>query len=138
MRRKNMKDIGGHFVFFQTSSRLKNSLEVCEKELGGNCNLFIGREITKKFETLWRGKITEYLQNIEDINTKVDKKQCGEFVMIIEVFKKKEVCLSDEKILEWIHVMRPHLKDSELAGILSKKMKITKNYVYSLLKKYSY
>ena len=134
-RLKKMMTIGGYFSFFETSTRLKKSLNVCKEYLGGNCKIFIGREITKKFETLWKGKLIDYLLYIDNINIENKEKLCGEFVVIVEVIKTKQINSTDQNALEWIEIMRPYLRDSELATILSKRFKITKNHIYSLLKK---
>ena len=134
-RLEQMKTLGGYFSFFQTSSRLEKSLNMCKEYLGDNCKIYIGREITKKFETLWKGKLRDYLLYIDNTNIKNKEKLCGEFVVIIEVIKTKQINSTDHNTLEWIKALKPHLRNSELANILSKKFKTTKNHIYSLLKK---
>lgn len=45
--------------FYESPHRINKTLKLIEKELG-NINIVISREISKKFETIYRGKISEF------------------------------------------------------------------------------
>ena len=64
-------------VFFETPHRIKKSLKIMLQELG-NREIFVGRELTKKFEEKLRGDIETILANIETRTIK------GELVVIIK------------------------------------------------------
>lgn len=60
-------------IFFEAPTRIKKTLTLVEKIIGDR-DVFVARELTKKFETLYRGKISEILPKITEK---------GEFVVII-------------------------------------------------------
>lgn len=62
-------------VFYESSHRIKKCLSELKEVLGRDIKLCICRELTKKFETIYRGNIQEIL----DMNF-VDK---GEFVIVV-------------------------------------------------------
>ncbi len=64
-------------IFYESPYRIRKTL----KELGslvGNREIVVCRELTKKFETIYRGKIEEVIREIEKDKIK------GEFVVIVE------------------------------------------------------
>jgi 16S rRNA (cytidine1402-2'-O)-methyltransferase len=63
-------------VFFETPHRILKSLPILLETLGDR-DIFLGRELTKKFEEKIRGKISEVLLLIEKRNLK------GEIVIVI-------------------------------------------------------
>lgn len=74
---QQIKDSKVPVIFFESVHRIVKSLEQladCPKKL------IIGRELTKQFETIYRGTATEILEIL-----KQDKKQVkGEFVVIVD------------------------------------------------------
>ncbi|KKQ24853.1 MAG: Ribosomal RNA small subunit methyltransferase I [Candidatus Woesebacteria bacterium GW2011_GWA1_37_8] len=65
------------FAFYESPHRLTKTLKQVEEEFG-NVNVFIGRELTKMHETLYRGKIG-------DVIKKLSGKIKGEVVVVVEV-----------------------------------------------------
>lgn len=65
-------------IFFETPHRLKKSLKIMLEELGDR-EIFIGREITKKFEEKMRGRISEISADIESRTIK------GELVVVVRM-----------------------------------------------------
>lgn len=64
-------------VFYESVHRILRTLkELFEFENLKNRNIVVCRELTKKFETIYRGKISEILPEIE-------KQKLGEFVIIV-------------------------------------------------------
>ncbi|RJR31609.1 16S rRNA (cytidine(1402)-2'-O)-methyltransferase [Candidatus Parcubacteria bacterium] len=63
-------------VFFESRHRMIKTLEMLKTE-SDKVNLIVGRELTKKFETIYRGNISDTIEQI--------KKDCekGEFVVIV-------------------------------------------------------
>ncbi len=63
-------------VFFESGHRIEKCLNDLEKVLDPKREIVIGRELTKKFETIYRGNIEEIKK--QSMNTK------GEFVIVVE------------------------------------------------------
>jgi len=71
---KNLQKEKRPVIFFESPQRILKTLDMMEEFLGSGREIVVCRELTKKFETIYRGKITEI---IPQINPK------GEFVVII-------------------------------------------------------
>ena len=76
------KLIPGSYVAFVSPHKIIKTLEDIKETLGEDVKIFIGRELTKKFETHYRG-------NINNIIEEVKKQVKGEFTIAFEVQKKK-------------------------------------------------
>lgn len=63
-------------VIYESSHRIEKAIKELGEVLPADTNVFIGRELTKMFETFYYGKISD-VQNVK-ITTK------GEFVIVIE------------------------------------------------------
>ncbi len=63
-------------VFYESNHRIKKCLLDLERALDPNQEIMIGRELTKKFETIYRG-------NIQAIKATM-KEEKGEFVVVIQ------------------------------------------------------
>lgn len=74
---KWLKDGKMTFAFYESPHRLVKTLGQIEDEFG-DVNVFIGRELTKMHETLYRGKISE-------INKTLKGKIKGEIVVAVEL-----------------------------------------------------
>jgi 16S rRNA (cytidine1402-2'-O)-methyltransferase len=71
---KELKDEGKTTVIYESPYRIKKLLKEL-LEMGVNKEIMIGRELTKKFEEIYKGKISEILPTI---------KEKGEFVVVLE------------------------------------------------------
>ncbi|MBI2062153.1 MAG: 16S rRNA (cytidine(1402)-2'-O)-methyltransferase [Candidatus Yanofskybacteria bacterium] len=75
---KNISEIDSTVVFYESKHRILKALENLEKlsELG-NRKIMIARELTKQFETIYRGTLAEIKPKL------TDKNLLGEFVVVI-------------------------------------------------------
>lgn len=64
-------------IFLESTHRIMKTLEALAKHLDPERAVFVGRELTKLHETLYRGMITDIVQQLEGTSTK------GEFIVII-------------------------------------------------------
>ncbi|NCN07564.1 16S rRNA (cytidine(1402)-2'-O)-methyltransferase [Candidatus Falkowbacteria bacterium] len=64
-------------VFYESTHRIIKTLESLNGLLSGNRMVVVCRELTKKFETIYRGSIDNVLNSLKADNTK------GEFVVVI-------------------------------------------------------
>ena len=64
-------------IFYESSHRILKTLYELSELSDGNLNIVVGRELTKKFETIYRGNVAEILQKVKNDKVK------GEFVIIV-------------------------------------------------------
>jgi len=68
-------------IFYESIHRIKKTLEELRNKLKNERRIIICRELTKKFETIYRGDIDKI---IEEINLLSKKEFRGEFVVVVE------------------------------------------------------
>ncbi len=81
---KNLEIIDGLLIFYESPFRVYKTLNFIKETYGDETEVFIARELTKKFEEKFRGKVVEILKNISD-------KLKGEFVIIVNLYKNKKI-----------------------------------------------
>ncbi|MEK7473710.1 MAG: 16S rRNA (cytidine(1402)-2'-O)-methyltransferase [Patescibacteria group bacterium] len=64
-------------IFLESTHRIMKTLEALAKHLDSKRVIFVGRELTKLHETLYRGMITDIVQQLKDTSIK------GEFIVIM-------------------------------------------------------
>jgi len=69
-------------IFFESPYRILKTLSEL-KNLNSELKIMVGRELTKMFETVYRGKIDEVIKEIEKDKIK------GEFVVIVKVDQRR-------------------------------------------------
>ncbi len=82
-RRRLFREIEGQnllFVFFESATRISKTLNDA-LEILGDCDIFIARELTKVFQQLYRGKISEAVEMF--------KQTKGELTVAIHVKRGK-------------------------------------------------
>ena len=111
-------------IFFETSNRILSCLEDIELQFGKDREIVVCRELTKKFETIYRGTVFEIK---EALSTGVIK---GEIVLIISPAAiEKNNCDEVEEFL--IKLMKSHsLKES--VQIVSESFNVRKKSVYQI------
>lgn len=72
---ENLKKISSTMIFYESPHRLVDTLNVM-LEILGNKKISISREISKKYEEIFRGTITEVLSELEEVK--------GEIVIVVE------------------------------------------------------
>ena len=65
-------------VFFESPNRLEKTLSELTEHLGEERRVFVGRELTKMHEEVFRGKLGEVKENLSQANLK------GEVVVVVE------------------------------------------------------
>lgn len=66
------------FAFYESPNRLKKTLGELRERFGGDRRVFIARELTKLYETFYRGKIDEVIESLSE------EKIRGEIVVVVE------------------------------------------------------
>ncbi len=72
-------------VFYESTHRIMKTLNSLSEVLSEDRRVVICRELTKKFETIYRGSINEVLEKIKNDTIK------GEFVVIVDGAKIKKI-----------------------------------------------
>ncbi len=65
-------------VFFEAKYRIIKTLKEL-KEAAGEKEVVVGRELTKKYETIYRGRLDEVIESIKNDDTR------GEFTIIVKI-----------------------------------------------------
>ena len=76
------KLLPGTHIFFLSPHRIQNELEDIKAVCGNHTKVFLGRELTKKFETHYRGSIGDVIKNLVP-------KAKGEFTIAIQIPKNQ-------------------------------------------------
>ncbi len=81
---KNISEIESTIVFYESKHRILKALENLEKfsEIGER-EMMVTRELTKQFETIYRGTLVEIKPRL------TDKNLLGEFVVVIEARRRR-------------------------------------------------
>ena len=109
-------------IFYESPHRVKEMLEDVMKVLG-NRRVSISREITKKYEEVFRGNVVDIIPLMVDIK--------GEFVIIVEGSNEGESC-DNLTILEHIEFYR-RLGNSDMDAIkmVAKERGVPKSVIYN-------
>ena len=100
---EELKSLKYTIIFYESPFRVRETLELI-KEIFGDRNISISREISKKHEEVYRGSITSVLEELTDPK--------GEFVIVVEENK-------EEKNYDEIDIIS-HIKELIKAGFLEK------------------
>ncbi len=95
-RKKQLQNYSNYsetIVLYESPRRIKHLLKDIFDVLG-NRKIAVAKELTKKFETIWRGTVEEVARQLENVDIR------GEFVVMIERGPKSVVNISDEMIYE--------------------------------------
>lgn len=113
-------------IFYEAPHRIEKTL-INMKKIFGNRKISISREISKKYEEIYRGTIEEIIEEVKEVK--------GELVIVVEGNKEEKI-LTNQEILELIE---DYIKDGDSSMEAIKKVaKIThkpKNEIYNLYHK---
>lgn len=117
-------------IFYEAPHRLLDTLSYLLDTFGDR-NIAVCRELTKLYQEIFRGKLSEAIQHF------VDNKPRGEFVLVLEGKKLEDI--KEEKKQEWInlsiedHILK-YIKDGinkkEAIKLVAKDRELPKSEVY--------
>lgn len=113
-------------VFYESTHRIVASLADIEETLGEHRYIVVAREISKTFESFYCGSVAE-------VSTQVKahpNHQKGEFVVIIEGLKEAHEI--DEKCLQLLKKLVPHMPLKAACGIVAETFDVKKNALYKI------
>jgi 16S rRNA (cytidine1402-2'-O)-methyltransferase len=120
-------------VFFESPQRIKETLTEIGTALKNETRtILVGRELTKKFETLHYVLANQMLDWIRE-----EPILKGEFCIIVEGFKTTtDSSLSSQEVTvnshNLINLLSPHLGSKQIAEVLSQSGVLSKNQAYQL------
>jgi 16S rRNA (cytidine1402-2'-O)-methyltransferase len=117
---EDLKDLRYTIILYESPFRVIETLELI-KEVMGDRNISISREISKKHEEVYRGTVSEVL-------TEVNPK--GEFVIVIEENKEEKNYDKVDIISHIKELVRSGLTEKEAIKEVSKLHKLAKQEVY--------
>ncbi len=118
-----LRDEPRTLVFYESKHRILLSLELMSAVFGAQRQVVIGRELTKKFESIISGDFTEVLSQIAN-NLESQK---GEFVVIVEGHNM----IPDEADLEkMLNVLLAELSLKQASKLAAKLSGVNKNTCY--------
>ena len=118
-----LKFVTNTLIFYEAPHRILQTMKLM-LEIFGDREVSLSREITKKFESVYRGKISNLLPTLESIK--------GEFVIVVSGFEKN---LADMEcgIVEQIQFYIDNgMKKMEAIKFVAREREMKKNDVYAL------
>ena len=120
-----------YVIFFETVNRLENLLNHLERFFNEDVFVFLAKEMTKIHEATWRGYCSEMLAELRTNGVKKDQFSRGELVVIIDLSKQKKISVLNKEFEFWLKTLKPHVKSSVLAKILSEKFGKNRRAIYA-------
>ncbi len=112
-------------VIYESPLRINDTLNLLYETLG-NRYLVLTRELTKKFETTYRGELKDIKDEIFDTR--------GEYVIYVEG-KLEEIIVSDDIILKKMdEYIKKGLLEKDAMKMVAKDLNISKKEVYQVIK----
>jgi len=118
---ESIKNLKTTIIIFESANKINKTLQDLI-EILGNRNIAICREMTKKFEEIITGRISDIAQKI------VPKKLKGEIVIVLYGDNKKDQEINLDKI---ISSFEGEYRPSELAKIISDQTGFSKGIIYN-------
>ncbi|MFW5804081.1 MAG: 16S rRNA (cytidine(1402)-2'-O)-methyltransferase [bacterium] len=128
----SLKEEKRTIIFYESPYRIKDTLAIIKKTIGER-KIVITRELTKKFEEIKRGYLSEIISEVSPQNIK------GELTLVLQGFKGKknvlESTVDDSKIKDEIKKkMKNYLKkgyyNKDIVLLITKEYNVPKNWVY--------
>lgn len=117
---ESLKEFKDTIIFYESPFRVKETLKLIY-EIFGDRNISVSREISKKFEEVYRGKVSNILDELTEK---------GEFVIVVDGNKEK-ISYDDISILDHIHsLINSGKTEKEAIKEVAKLHNLEKNVVY--------
>lgn len=118
---KQLKNFPHTMIFYEAPHRIAKTLQQMY-EILGNRRICIAREISKKFETIYRGTISEILNHVQDMK--------GEIVLLVEGNKNPDTSFAIS-IIEHVNLyIKEGLSTMDAIKKVSKERGMNKKDVY--------
>ncbi|MEY3952753.1 MAG: hypothetical protein RL320_1555 [Pseudomonadota bacterium] len=123
----------GVSVCFEAPHRIHESLASAQEVLGDQCDILLGREMTKSFERFLRGTAQEVRAQLADDLSQDAHADHGEMVLVLSPKRQSTSGLSDELRLQWQGLLAGRLAKPQAAKLLSEALGISRDEAYDLV-----
>lgn len=121
---EKLKFIENAIIFYEAPHRILKTMEMI-LEIFGDRDVSLSREISKKYESVYRGNISNLLPTLEDIK--------GEFVVVVSGFRNDIIDNEDLTVVEQIDFYISNgMATMEAIKVVAKERNMKKNDVYAL------
>lgn len=119
---ESLKFISNTIIFYEAPHRIVKTLSLM-LDIFGNRDISISREISKKFESIYRGNLEDVIHNFDNVK--------GEFVIVLSGYNKDNDN-SDLSIVDSVNLYINNGMDKMTAiKMVAKDKKIAKSVIYS-------
>ena len=129
-RRKELEKlvaIRSTMIFYEAPHRIKDTIELM-LEVFGDRDISISREISKKYESIYRGSISNLISDLDNIK--------GEFVIVVSGCKDNITTLDNTDIVNSVNYYIDNgLSKKDAIKLVSNIENISKNDIYNLYHK---
>ena len=123
---KELEDLRGKeetIIFYEAPHRIKETMSLI-LEIFGDRKVSLSREISKKYESVYRGSVSELLSTLDNIK--------GEFVIIVSGCDVEKISNSDINIVERVnYYINNGLSSMDAIKLVAKENNLKKSDVYS-------
>ena len=112
-------------VFYESSHRIEKSLADMAEVLGVDREATLARELTKRFETIHQGSLSELVLWLQDD----DQQQKGEFVVVVKG-AQESIRTSADEVDRLLRILMEELPLKQAAGLAAKLTGDKKNRLY--------
>ena len=121
---EELKNINMTIIIYEAPHRINKTLKDIEKILGNNRKISISREITKKYEEIYRGTVSELIKENNEYK--------GELVIVIEG-KKEEYEYKNLSIIDHVNFyINDGTKTMDAIKLVAKERNLNKSEVYDM------
>lgn len=118
----NLKFCKYTIIFYEAPHRIEKTMNEI-LNIFGDREVSLSREISKKFESVYRGNISSLIPTLKDIK--------GEFVIVVSPYKEDNVNVSDLSIYDNVKLyIENGMETMEAIKLVAKERNIAKNEVY--------
>lgn len=114
-------------MFYESPHRILKTLSLIKKIFGSNHELFVARELTKIYETIYKDKVTSIMERLESN----PKEQKGEFVIILTPSIKEIEITEAITINQALKIMMKELPLNQSVKLISSIFRKNKKEIYN-------
>jgi 16S rRNA (cytidine1402-2'-O)-methyltransferase len=129
-----IKAVGGLAVIYEAPHRAQACLEDCAALLGGDTPMLFGRELTKQFETVFRGSITQVQEMISQHQAQDAKSIKGEMVWVFDIAKEPGLVSQEDQsaaLAQWAAALAAEMPAANAAKCLAKMLQVPRDIAYA-------
>ena len=120
----SLKNNKSTMIFYEAPHRIMNTIKMM-LEIFGDRQVSLSRELSKKFESIYRGKISDLIPTLENIK--------GEFVIVVSGYVDNCVNINNEDLLLDVDTyIKNGMKKMDAIKVVANEYNMSKSDVYSL------